>query len=42
MAYQTFELALTIDYKDYERVFIYYPEAKNNQNVLDLIDLYLD
>ena len=42
MAYQTFELALTIDYKDYERVFIYYPEAKNNQNVLDLIDLYRD
>lgn len=41
-AYQCFELALTIDYKSHEKVFTYYPKAKDNQNLLELIDLYRD
>ena len=41
-AYQCFELALNMDYKSHERVFNYYPDAKLNQNLLELIDLYRD
>lgn len=41
-AYQCFELALTMNYKEHEKVFTYYPNAKNNQNLLELIDLYRD
>ena len=41
-AYQCFELALTIDYQSHEKVFTYYPNAKDNQNLLELIDLYRD
>lgn len=41
-AYQCFELALTIDYQSHEKVFNYYPNAKDNQNLLELIDLYRD
>ena len=41
-AYQCFELALTMDFKGHEKVFTHYPEGKNNQNLLELIDLYRD
>lgn len=41
-AYQCFELALTMNYKEHNKVFTYYPNAKNNQNLLELIDLYRD
>ena len=39
-AYQCFELALTFDFKSHEKVFQYYPESKDNQNLLELIDAY--
>jgi tetratricopeptide (TPR) repeat protein len=41
-AYQCFELGLTMDFKGHEKVFLHYPESKNNQNILELIDLYRD
>ena len=41
-AYQCFEIALTMDYQSHEKVFTFYPNAKDNQNVLELIDLYRD
>lgn len=41
-AYQCFELALNGDFKGHKKVFDYYPDAKNNQNILELIDLYRD
>jgi tetratricopeptide (TPR) repeat protein len=41
-AYQCFELALTMDYHSHEKLFVYYPKAKDNQNLLELIDLYRD
>ncbi|MFL2582380.1 MAG: tetratricopeptide repeat protein [Flavobacteriales bacterium] len=40
--YQCFEQALNVDYQSHEKVFNYYPKAKDNQNLLELIDLYRD
>ena len=41
-AYQSFELALTMDYQSHEKLFTFYPNAKDDQNLLELIDLYRD
>ena len=41
-AYQCFELGLTMDFKGHEKVFLYYPNSKTNQNLMELIDLYRD
>jgi len=42
LAYETFELVLSLDFKSHTEVFKFYEKARNNQNLLELIDLYRD
>lgn len=41
-AYESFELALNIDFSKHIKVFELYPDSKSDQNILELIDLYRD
>jgi len=42
LAYETFELVLSLNFESHIEVFKFYKNAKNNQNLLELIDLYRD
>jgi tetratricopeptide (TPR) repeat protein len=42
LAYETFELVLSINFESHTEVFKFYENARNNQNLLELIDLYRD
>ncbi len=42
LAYETFELVLSINFESHTEVFRFYENAINNQNLLELIDLYRD
>jgi hypothetical protein len=39
-AYHLFERALANDYDNHTLLFSFFNEAKNDQNILELIDLY--
>lgn len=41
-AYEAFELALSLDYSKHKKIFELYPAAKDDQNILELIDIYRD
>ena len=42
LAYESFELLLSINFESHTDVFKFYKNARNNQNLLELIDLYRD
>ena len=41
-AYKSFEYALELDYKKHTHLFDYWPQLKNDSNILGLIDTFTD